>query len=244
MNKQHEAAVAVHALRKEFGSHIALSGVDLTVPQGEIVGLLGPNGAGKTTVMRILLGLMRATSGTADVYGAPYVKLAAPARKVGAVLDAGALHPARSGREHITINAAMIGVDGARVDAVMREVGLHEAAHRKIGGYSLGMRQRLALAAALLGEPSLLVLDEPANGLDPAGTRWLREYLRDFAARGGSVLISSHVLAEVSHIADEIVVITRGKVAASGRTADLTEKFGGDLESYYLDLTSDVAEVR
>lgn len=244
MNTHTEAAIAVTALRKTYGRHHAVDDVTFTVGRGRVVGLLGPNGAGKTTTMRILLGLAKADAGTTTIAGKPYAQLASPTSTVGAVLDAGGLHPGRTGRAHLRIAAAMAKVPSSRVDEVLAEVGLDTAADRQIAGYSLGMQQRLALAAALLGNPSVLVLDEPANGLDPAGTRWLRDRIRAFTASGGSVLISSHVLAEVSQIADDVVVIARGKVASAGSLADLTAGYGGDLESYYLDLTTETAEVR
>ncbi|WP_100362966.1 ABC transporter ATP-binding protein [Diaminobutyricimonas aerilata] len=244
MNDSPTTAIAVSVLRKTYGSYAAVEDVSFDVPHGRVVGLLGPNGAGKTTTMRMLLGLARPDAGTALLDGTPYRELAQPARTVGAMLDDGGLHPGRTARQHLTISAAMAGVDAARVPAMLTETGLGAAADRRIGGYSLGMRQRLALAAALLGEPGILVLDEPANGLDPAGMRWLRQRLRAFADAGGAVLLSSHVLAEVSNVADDIIVVAQGRIVADGPIPELTARYGGDLESYYLDLTAETAEVR
>jgi ABC-2 type transport system ATP-binding protein len=234
-------AIAVTGLRKTYGHTTAVDDVSFTVPRGRVLGLLGPNGAGKTTSMRMLLGLARIDGGAALIHGRRYTELENPARTVGAVLDAGGLHPGRTGRQHLCIAAAMGGMDASRVDPLLDEAGLTSAADRPIRTYSLGMRQRVALATALLGQPSVLVLDEPANGLDPAGTRWLRNLLLNFAAGGGAVLLSSHVLAEVAHVADDIVVITQGRVAGSGSITELTAEYGGDLESYYLNLTAGFA---
>jgi len=231
-------ALAVRGLRKIYGHTTAVDDVSFTVPRGRVLGLLGPNGAGKTTSMRMLLGLAHIDGGQAHIHGRPYAELENPARTVGAVLDAGGLHPGRTARQHLRIAAAMGGMDASRVDPLLAEAGLTTAADRPIRTYSLGMRQRVALATALLGNPSVLVLDEPANGLDPAGTRWLRDLLLNFAAGGGAVLLSSHVLAEVAHVADDIVVITEGRVAGSGSIEALTAEYGGDLESYYLNLTA------
>lgn len=244
MNTPTTAAVATRGLTKTFGGRPAVQDVGFDVQPGRVVALLGPNGAGKTTTTRMILGLAQPDSGDALIDGRPYRDLEHPGRVVGAVLDAGGLHPGRTGRDHLRIAAAQIGVDGARVDAVIDEVGLRAAAGRRISGYSLGMRQRVALAAALLGEPSVLVLDEPANGLDPAGMHWLRGYLRDFAAAGGAVLISTHVLSEVSLIADDVIVIALGQVAAAGDLPTLVAAHGGDLERFYLDLTATTSEVR
>jgi ABC-2 type transport system ATP-binding protein len=230
-------AIAVRSLRKTYGQTTAVEDVSFSVPRGRVLGLLGPNGAGKTTSMRMLLGLASIDGGEAHINGQPYAQLDNPSRTVGAVLDAGGLHPGRTGRQHLRIAAAMSGVDASRVDHLLDEAGLATAADRQIRTYSLGMRQRVALATALLGNPSVLVLDEPANGLDPAGTRWLRDLLLNFAAGGGAVLLSSHVLAEVAHVADDVVVITQGRVAGSGSVDDLTAEYGGDLESFYLALT-------
>ena len=237
-------ALAIRGLRKSFSRRPAVEDVSFDVLDGRVVGLLGPNGAGKTTTIRMLLGLASADSGESLIHGRRYVDMERPGRAVGAVLDAGGLHPGRTGLDHLRIAAAQLGVGRARIDAVLEEVDLRSAARRRIAGYSLGMKQRLALAAALLGEPTVLVLDEPANGLDPAGVHWLRARLRAFADAGGAVLLSSHVLSEVALVADDIVVITQGRVAAAGDLASTIAAHGGDLESFYLDLTATSAGVR
>jgi ABC-2 type transport system ATP-binding protein len=238
MNESTSPAIAVRGLSKSFRGQAAVEDVHFDVLAGRVVGLLGPNGAGKTTTMRMILGLAAADSGAALIHGRPYRELDRPALTLGAVLDTGGLHPGRSGRDHLRIVAAEIGVPSARIDTVLDEVDLRAAADRRVAGYSLGMRQRLALAAALLGEPSTLILDEPANGLDPAGMRWLRRLIRSFADAGGSVLLSSHVLSEVALVADDIVVIVDGRVAAAGELAATVAEHGGDLENFYLDLTA------
>jgi ABC-2 type transport system ATP-binding protein len=219
--------VEVRAFTKRYGSTVAVDGLSFAIGRGRITGFLGPNGAGKSTTLRALLGLVRPTSGEARVEGRPYSALREPLRAVGAVLEAESFHPARSGRNHLRVLAAAAGIPAARVDDVLGEVELSAAAHRRVGGYSLGMRQRLSVAGALLGRPRLLVLDEPANGLDPEGIRWLREFLRSFAADGGTVLISSHVLAEVAQLADEVVIIHRGRLVAQEPLGALTARTGG-----------------
>ena len=190
-------------LRKKFGHVVAVQDVSFTVAYGRITGFLGPNGAGKTTTLRMLLGLIRPDAGTAAIAGRPYPDLASPARTVGALLDAAA-HPGRSGRDHLRVLAAAAGIPRERASQLLATVGLQHAARQRAGGYSLGMRQRLGLAAALLGDPAVLVLDEPANGLDPQGIRWLRDLLRSLAAEGRAVLVSSHILAEVAQTADDV----------------------------------------
>jgi len=222
-------AVVVSGLTKRFGSTLAVEDLSFTVEAGRIVGFLGPNGAGKTTTLRILLGLVGATSGTATVEGRRYSALDDPVHTVGALLDGGMLHPGRSGRNHLRALARASGVSNARADELLELVALSDAADRRAGGYSLGMRQRLGLAAALLGDPRVLVLDEPANGLDPQGIRWLRDFLRSLAAEGRAVLVSSHVLAEVSQTADDVVVIDRGRSVAQATLAELTARSGGGL---------------
>lgn len=217
-----EAAVTVEGLTKRFGASVAVDDLGFEVARGKVTGFLGANGAGKTTTLRILLGLMRADAGRALVEGVPYVELRSPARVVGALLDGAGAHPARSAREHLRILAAERGVTSARADEVLAAVDLEEAADRVAGHLSLGMRQRLGLAAALLAEPRLLVLDEPANGLDPAGIRWLRAALRDFAAGGGTVFVSSHQLGEISQLADEVVVVDRGRLVKQAPVGALT----------------------
>jgi ABC-2 type transport system ATP-binding protein len=221
------AAIEVSGLTKRFGETLAVDDLSFTVEPGRIVGFLGPNGAGKTTTLRILLGLVGATAGTATVEGRPYPALDDPVHTVGALLDGGMFHPGRSGRNHLRSIARASGVSDARADELLELVALSGAARRRAGGYSLGMRQRLGLAAALLGDPRVLVLDEPANGLDPQGIRWLRDFLRSLAAEGRAVLVSSHVLAEVSQTADEVVVINRGRSVAQAPLAELTGRSGG-----------------
>jgi ABC-2 type transport system ATP-binding protein len=223
------SAIEVAGLTKRFGETLAVDDLSFTVEQGRIVGFLGPNGAGKTTTLRIVLGLERPTGGAASVEGRPYTALEDPVHTVGALLDGGMLHPGRSGRNHLRSLARASGVSDARVDELLELVALSGAADRRAGGYSLGMRQRLGLAAALLGDPHVLVLDEPANGLDPQGIRWLRDFLRSLAAEGRAVLVSSHVLAEVSQTADEVVVINHGRSVAQAPLAELTAHAGGGM---------------
>jgi ABC-2 type transport system ATP-binding protein len=222
-------AIEVAGLTKRFGETLAVDDLSFTVEPGRIVGFLGPNGAGKTTTLRIVLGLVNPTSGSATVERKPYTALEDPVHTVGALLDGGMLHPGRSGRNHLRSLARASGVGDARVDQLLELVALTGAADRRAGGYSLGMRQRLGLAAALLGDPRVLVLDEPANGLDPQGIRWLRDFLRSLAAEGRAVLVSSHVLAEVSQTADEVVVINHGRSVAQASLAELTARGGGGM---------------
>jgi len=204
--------IEVENLTKRFGSTVAVEDLSFTVSPGTVTGFLGPNGAGKSTTMRAILGLLRPTSGNTTVLGKRYVELDQPARRVGALLETFDAHPGRSGRNHLRVLALAAGVPRSRVDEVLGLVDLAEAARRRVKGYSLGMRQRLGLAAALLGDPEVLVLDEPANGLDPQGIRWLRGFLRGLASEGRTILISSHVLAEVAQTVDEVVIIHRGKL--------------------------------
>jgi ABC-2 type transport system ATP-binding protein len=187
-----------------------------------VTGFLGPNGAGKSTTLRMILGLVRPTAGTATVLGVPYPSLDSPSQAVGAVLETQSFHPLRSGRDHLRVLAVASGVPASRVDVVLEQVGLTEAADRKAGKYSLGMRQRLGLAGALLGDPRVLILDEPANGLDPQGIRWLREFLRAFAAHGRAVLVSSHLLSEMAQMAEEVIVVHRGRLVSQGSVQELT----------------------
>jgi len=218
------APVEVRELTKRYGSTTAVDGLSFTIRRGAITGFLGPNGAGKSTTLRALLGLVHPTAGDARVEGAPYAKLHDPLGTVGAVLESESFHPGRSGRNHLRVQAAAAGLPAERVDEVLATVELTDAARRRVGGYSLGMRQRLSVAGALLGKPRLLVLDEPANGLDPEGIRWLRTFLRAFAADGGTVLISSHVLPEVAQIVDEVVIIHRGRLVAQEPLEALTAR--------------------
>jgi ABC-2 type transport system ATP-binding protein len=219
--------IEVLGLTKRFRGATAVEDLSFSVPRGRITGFLGPNGAGKTTTLRILLGLVLPTSGQATIEGRRYRDLESPLGTVGAVLEASNYHPARSGRNHLRMMATAAGIPSPRIDEVLAEVELTSAAARKVGAYSLGMRQRLSVAAALLGRPTLLLLDEPANGLDPEGIRWLRNFLRAFADSGGTVFVSSHVLGEVSQIADEVVIIHRGKLVAHEAVSDLTARTTG-----------------
>ncbi|GAA4389437.1 ATP-binding cassette domain-containing protein [Ornithinibacter aureus] len=219
--------IRVENLTKRYGSVTAVDGATFTVRPGTVTGFLGPNGAGKSTVMRMLTGLTPPTSGHATVLGRAYRDLPNAGAHVGVMLDASAQHPGRTGREALTLASIAIGVPRTRVDEVLRLVGLtDDEAGRRVRTYSLGMRQRLGLAGAFLGEPRVLVLDEPANGLDPQGIHWMRGLLRDFADRGGAVLLSSHLLAEVQAVADDIVVIGRGRIVAQGPVAELVDGLG------------------
>jgi ABC-2 type transport system ATP-binding protein len=219
--------IEVTDLRKRYRKATALHGLSFSIPDGRITGFLGPNGAGKTTTLRILLGLVHPTSGTATIDGRRYRALDAPSRHVGAVLEATNFHPKRSGRSHLRVLATAAGVPTTRVDELIDFVGLGNVAERRVGGYSLGMRQRLSVAGALLGDPRLLVLDEPANGLDPEGIRWLRDFLRSFVAQDKTVFISSHVLAEMQQLADEVVIIDHGRLVAHEVVGDLTARAMG-----------------
>ena len=206
---------------KHYGKDVVVDDLTFIVAPGRVTCFLGPNGAGKSTTMKILLDLAKADHGQATIGGARYRDLANPARAVGVVLEPNAFHPARSGGDHLRILAESAGIDPDRITRVLDAVGLAHAADRHVGGYSLGMRQRLGLAASLLGDPPVLVLDEPGNGLDPQGIRWLRGLLRDRAAAGGTVFVSSHLLAEVEQLADDVVVINQGQLVASGELASL-----------------------
>jgi ABC-2 type transport system ATP-binding protein len=217
-----EDAIKVEGLTKVFGDVRAVDGLSFGVPFGKVTGFLGPNGAGKTTTLRAILGLIRSNAGRATILGLSYRDLDDPAHAVGALVETAQFHPLRSGRNHLRVVAAAAGIDEARVDEMLAAVDLTDAADRKVGGYSLGMRQRLGLAAALLGDPQVLVLDEPANGLDPAGIRWLRRLLRDLANRGRAVFVSSHLLAEIAELADEVVVIDRGRLVTHAPVSELT----------------------
>jgi ABC-2 type transport system ATP-binding protein len=210
------AAVEIREISKRFGSVQAVSGLSFEVSSGRVTGFLGPNGAGKSTTLRMLLGLVHADGGTATFGGRRYGELEDPSAEVGAVLEDASFHPGRSGRNHLRILAAAGGHAAPRVNQVLEEVGLTDAANRRVRGYSMGMRQRLAIAAALLGDPDVLILDEPANGLDPPGIRWIRGLLREQAERGRAVLVSSHLLSEVAQSVDDVVVISHGTLRASG----------------------------
>jgi ABC-2 type transport system ATP-binding protein len=214
--------IEITNVTKTFGGTRAVEGVSFSAPSGVVTGFLGPNGAGKTTTLRILLGLARPDSGTALIDGAAYADLSSPRQVVGAVLDQAGFHPGRTGRNHLRVVARAAGMSRRRVGEVLEFVELSGAADRRVGGYSHGMRQRLALAGALLGDPGVLILDEPATGLDPAGIAWLRRLLRDWVGQGRTVLFSSHVLAEVEMVADRVVIIDRGRIVREGTTAALT----------------------
>jgi ABC-2 type transport system ATP-binding protein len=213
--------IEIVGVTKRYGATRAVEDVSFTAPSGVVTGFLGPNGAGKTTTLRVLLGLARPDVGTALIDGCRYLDLPSPRRAVGAVLDSAGFHPGRTGRNQLRIIARAGGIDRRRVGEVLGSVDLADDADRKVGGYSHGMRQRLALAGALLGDPPTLVLDEPATGLDPAGIAWLRRLLRSWADQGRTVLFSSHALSEVEMVADSVVIIDRGRVLRTGATADL-----------------------
>jgi ABC-2 type transport system ATP-binding protein len=218
------AAITIDGLTKRFGEVVAVDDLSFAVDQGTVVGFLGPNGAGKTTTLRMLLGLVTPTWGSARIDGRSYRELPDPIRHVGAVLEAASFHPGRSARNHLRVVATAAGLPLARADEVLAQVGLAEAAGRRVGGFSLGMRQRLSLATALLGDPQVLILDEPANGLDPEGVHWLRGFLRQLADRGRTVLVSSHVLAEVAQTVDQVVIIARGRLITQSTLAALTAR--------------------
>jgi ABC-2 type transport system ATP-binding protein len=208
--------IEVEGLRKRFGAVRAVDDLSFRAAPGKVTGFLGPNGAGKSTTLRAVVGLVHPDEGHARVLGKPYRDLDAPSKHVGAILEASEIHPGRSGRNHLRVLAAAARIPPSRVEEVLRLVELEGAANRRAGGYSLGMRQRLGLATALLGDPEVLIADEPANGLDPQGIRWLRDFLRGLAAEGRTVLVSSHVLAEVAQTADEVVIINRGRLVLQG----------------------------
>jgi ABC-2 type transport system ATP-binding protein len=215
--------ILVSRLTKIYGAVTAVKELSFTVEPGSVTGFLGPNGAGKTTTLRMLLGLIRSDSGRATIGGRRYAALPAPASEVGAVLEASGFHPARSGRNHLRVYCTVNGYPHRRADEVLELVGLAAAGGRAVRGYSLGMRQRLALATALLGDPRVLVLDEPANGLDPEGIAWLRRLLRQLAERGRTVLVSSHVLSEMQQLVDHVVIINQGRLVRQGPLAELSE---------------------
>jgi ABC-2 type transport system ATP-binding protein len=216
-----EGVVEVVGLTKTFGPVRAVDDLSFNVRPGRVTGFLGPNGAGKTTTLRLLLGLATPDAGKATIGGRPYADRNQPARHVGAALEAASFHPGRTARDHLRVYAPQVGVGDARCDEVLAQVGLSEAADRRTGGFSMGMRQRLALATTLLGDPQVLLLDEPANGLDPEGIRWLREFLRYLAAQGRTVLVSSHVLSEVEQTVDDVVIIARGRLVHASTLGEL-----------------------
>jgi ABC-2 type transport system ATP-binding protein len=232
--------ITVDTLTKRYGAVLAVDGLSFEVGPGRVTGFLGPNGAGKTTTLRMLLGLARPDRGTATIGGVRYRDLPHPARTVGAALDADCFHPGRSAIQHLRIVATAAGIPRSRVAQVLDLTGLAEAGHRRVGGFSLGMRQRLTLAAALLGDPAVLIMDEPLNGLDPDGIRWMRDLLRRLAGEGRTVLISSHLLAEAAQTVDDVVVVSHGRLAAQGPVAELElTRHTGSLEELFFNLTSD-----
>lgn len=219
--------IVVEDLTKRYGGMVAVDHVSFTVQPGTVTGFLGPNGAGKSTAMRMMVGLTPASAGRATILGRPYSQLPNPGRHVGVLLDASAQHAGRTGREVLALGALVMGLDESRVDHLLEVVGLTpDEAKRRVGTYSLGMRQRLGIAHALLGDPSVLILDEPANGLDPAGIHWMRGLLRNFANRGGTVFLSSHLLHEVEIVADQLLVIGRGRIVAQGTKEELVAGAG------------------
>jgi ABC-2 type transport system ATP-binding protein len=217
-------SLQIDGVTKRYGRTTVVQDLTFEVQPGRVTGFLGPNGAGKSTTMKVLLGLASADQGTATIGGTEYARLPDPVRTVGVVLEPNAFHPGRSGRNHLRILADAGGLPYARVDALLEQVGLTEAADRKVGAYSLGMRQRLGIAEALLGDPPVMVLDEPGNGLDPQGIRWLRGLLRDRAAQGHTIFVSSHLLAELENLADDAIVIDRGRLVLSGTIAELQRR--------------------
>ena len=219
--------IEIRGLTKRFRRVLAVDDLSFSVERGRITGFVGPNGAGKTTTLRALLGLVTPTDGEALVFGRPYRELAEPVHQVGTVLETSTFHPGRSGRNHLRTVATAAGIPRGRVEELLELVGLTDAAKRRVGGYSLGMRQRLGLAAALLGDPQVLVLDEPANGLDPEGIRWLRNFLRRLADEGRTILVSSHVLAELAQTVDDVAIIARGRLVAHAPVETLTARAGG-----------------
>lgn len=233
------AVIELRGLTKRFGSVLAVDDLTFAVEAGTIVGFLGPNGAGKTTTLRMLLGLVRPSRGEATICGRPYRELADPLRRVGAVLEGSSAHPGRTARAHLRIQAMACRSGPARVDEMLDLVGLTRAADRRAGDFSLGMRQRLALAAALLPDPEVLILDEPANGLDPEGVRWLRDLMRTQAAGGRTVLVSSHVLAEVAQSVDRVVILDRGRLVAHRALRELPS---ANLEEAFLQLTASMPD--
>jgi ABC-2 type transport system ATP-binding protein len=217
-------SLQIDGVTKRYGRTTVVQDLTFEVQPGRVTGFLGPNGAGKSTTLKVLLGLASADQGTATIGGTEYARLPDPVRTVGVVLEPNAFHPGRSGRNHLRILADAGGLPYARVDALLEQVGLTEAADRKVGAYSLGMRQRLGIAEALLGDPPVMVLDEPGNGLDPQGIRWLRGLLRDRAAQGHTIFVSSHLLAELENLADDAIVIDRGRLVLSGTIAELQRR--------------------
>jgi ABC-2 type transport system ATP-binding protein len=220
-------AIVARGLTKRFGSQLAVDDLSFEVPPGKVVGFLGPNGAGKSTTLRMMIGLTAPTSGTSTVLGVPFHDLDEPARAVGSIVDGVGYHPGRRAIEELRISARAAGLPRSRCDEVIEIVGLQDAARKRVGQYSLGMRQRLGIAQALLGDPRVLLLDEPANGLDPEGIHWVRRLLRSLADEGRAVLVSSHLLGEVARLADDVIVIRRGRFVTQASVAELTGAAGG-----------------
>ena len=244
MSKQRSnEALDVEGLTKVYDGQRAVDDLSFGIEWNRVTGFLGPNGAGKSTTLKMILGLAAPTAGRAEVAGRSYGELPEPGKVVGALLETQQFHPLRRARDHLRVYAAAMGVGDERVGEVLDLVELGEVGRKKVGHFSLGMRQRLGLATALLGDPSVLVLDEPGNGLDPAGIRWLRTFLRGFASEGRAVFVSSHLLGEISQIADEVVVIDHGRLVVQAATADLIARApaGGSLEDVFLDLTGSEA---
>jgi ABC-2 type transport system ATP-binding protein len=236
-------SIEVIDLHKRFGANTALDGMTFSVEPGQVTGFIGPNGAGKSTTMRVILGLDAPDSGQALIDGQPYQRLRRPLRHVGSLLDAGALQPSRTARNHLLWLAHSQGLSSGRVDEVLHLVGLDSVARRRAGGFSLGMRQRLGIAAALLGEPPIVMLDEPFNGMDPEGIIWMRGFLRALAGEGRAVLVSSHLMSELQPMADHVVIVGRGRVVADASITELlTDR--ASLEEAYLELTREAAEFR
>ena len=229
------AIIEAGGLTKHYGPLTAVDHLSFTVEPGQVVGFLGPNGAGKTTTLRMLLGLVRPDGGSALIDGRAYAALPAPACQVGAVLEASNCHPGRTARNHLRVQALAAGIEPSRADDVLELVGLAGAADKRAGTFSLGMRQRLGLAAALLADPDVLILDEPTNGLDPEGVRWLRDLIQGLAAEGAAVLVSSHLLAEVAQTVDSVIIINAGRLVAQSPIGELTA--GAGLEDVFLGLT-------
>jgi ABC-2 type transport system ATP-binding protein len=222
-----EPNIEVRELRKRYGRAVAVDGLTFTVRPGQVTGFVGPNGAGKSTTMRVILGLDRPDAGSATVGGRPYRSLRTPLREVGALLDAGAVHPGRRARDHLAWMVHGNGLPKSRVDTVLEMVGLADVARRRAGGFSLGMRQRLGIASALLGDPPVLIFDEPVNGLDPEGIRWIRQLLRSLAAQGRAVFVSSHLMSELEDTADHLIVVGRGRLIADTSVRDLLAAASG-----------------
>jgi ABC-2 type transport system ATP-binding protein len=223
--------IEVKDLTKRYGATTAVDGLSFRVRPGLVTGFLGPNGAGKSTTMRMMVGLDRPTAGTATIDGRPYARLTAPLREVGALLEARAVHGGRTAHRHLLALAATAGVSRSRVDEVIDLVGLGEVAHRRAGGFSLGQGQRLGIASALLADPRVLILDEPVNGLDPEGVRWIRELMRGLAAEGRTVFVSSHLMSEMALTADHLIVVARGRLVADQPIAELIEQASRELST-------------